>query len=104
LFFRVDFSKKTDNQGNVNLTFDLYEGDIVRIGKVFITGNNKVATEKIIKMIDLKTGDLFSRSKLNTSQRKIADSGLFDPEKLTPNIIPHIEDKTLDIEFQVQER
>ncbi len=103
LFFRVDI-RKVNNQGNVDLTFEMYEGDIVRIGKVFITGNNRVATPEIVKMIDLKTGDLFSRSKLIASQRKIADSGLFDPEKLNPNLIPSIEDKTVDIEFQVQER
>ncbi len=104
LFFRIDYFKKTNNQGNIDLTFDMFEGDIVRIGKVLISGNKKVATEKIIKMIDLNTADLFSRSKLIASQRKIADSGLFYPESITPQLIPNIESKTVDIEFKVQER
>lgn len=103
LFFRVEI-KKVNNQGNVDLTFDMFEGDIVSIGEVFISGNNKVATAEILKMIDLKAGDLFSRGKLIASQKKIADSGLFDPEKVMPNLIPNIEDKTVDIEFTVQER
>jgi hypothetical protein len=104
LLFRVDIKKDTNNQGNVDLIFEIYEGDIIRIGNVYIKGNNKVATAEILKMIDLKTGDLFNRSKLITSQRKIADSGLFDPEKLIPNLIPQIEDKTVDIEFKISEQ
>ena len=54
-------------------------------------------------MVDIAKGDLFSRSKLMSSQKKIIESGLFDSDKFTPNIIPHPNDGTVDIEFNVVE-
>ncbi|EPR68541.1 M56 family metallopeptidase [Cyclobacterium qasimii] len=102
LYFTIEMKKEiTGNK--VDITFEISEGKVSVIDKVLITGNNKVPTEQILKMVDTVKGELFSRSKLVSSQKKIIESGLFDSEKLTPNIIPHPSDGTVDIEFNVVE-
>lgn len=91
------------NKNRVDLTFEVNEGPVVTIGKISVKGNKKVDTEEILKMIELKAGDLFSRSKLILSQRNIIASGSFDPEKVISTPIPNPEDGTVDIEFEVSE-
>lgn len=103
LFFTVEM-KKTVNEKSVDLTFEITEGQVMKIGKVTVKGNKKVATEDILKMVEIKTGDTFSRSKLIASQRIIAASKSFDPEKVIPTPIPNPEKGTVDIEFEVTEK
>ncbi len=102
LFFTVELKKEVNNK-KVDLTFEITEGQVMKIGKVIVKGNKEVATERILKMIELKPGDLFSRSKLISSQRNIIGSGSFEPEKVIPTPIPHPEAGTVDIRFEVSE-
>ncbi|WP_114752640.1 M56 family metallopeptidase [Pleomorphovibrio marinus] len=100
LFFTVNV-KKEEHSGTVDLIFDIYEGDKITINKVFVTGNQEADSEKILSMISFKPGEHFNRSKLVASLRKIAESGLVDPENVAPNLIPHLNNRTVDIEFVV---
>lgn len=102
LFFTVEL-KKEIKEREVDLTFDIHEGDIITINKVIITGNNKISNAAVLKMIDIKEGELFSRSKLISSQKKIVASGFFNPENININPIPHLSDGNVDIEFKVVE-
>lgn len=102
LFFSVNMEIE-DHSGTVDLVFDIHEGDVATINMVFVTGNKKVNSEKILSMISLKPGELFNRSKLFASQRKIAESALVDPENVVPNLIPNLSNRSVDIEFKVRE-
>ena len=95
--------KKDYNGNRVDLTFEINEGEISVFDKVFVSGNNKVLTEEILKIVAIREGELFSRSKLVSSLNKIIESGLFDSENLIPNLIPHPGKGTVDIEFKVVE-
>jgi hypothetical protein len=102
LYFTLEMKK--DYTGNrVDLTIEIYEGEISVFDKVYVKGNDKVSTEKILKMIDIREGELFSRSKLVSSLNKIIQSGFFDSENTVPNLIPHPNEGTVDIEFKVVE-
>jgi hypothetical protein len=103
LFFTVNVTKEA-HAGTVDLLFDISEGDIITINDVLVTGNKNVTSEKILSMISLKRGEIFNRSKLLASQRKIAESGLVEPENVVPNLIPNPGNRTVDIEFKVIER
>ena len=51
-------------------------------------------------MINLKSGELFSRSKLIRSQKNIAESGLFKSNEVGINPMPHEGDfSRVDIEI-----
>ena len=102
LYFTIEMKKEIKDH-KVDITFDIFEGEVSIIDKVLITGNNKVPTEQILKMVDTVKGELFSRSKLMSSQKKIIESGLFKAQKLVPNIVPHPSEGTVDIEYVVEE-
>lgn len=100
LFFTANMKKEV-HSGTVDLLFELYEGDLITINKVLITGDEKVDRAKILSMVSLKPGELFNRSKLVASQRKIAESGLVDPKKVDVYPIPNLSNQTVDIEYKV---
>lgn len=102
LFFSIDM-KKINRDGNVDLVFEISEGDVFKVSKVKVTGNKKVKNDEILQMIGIKDGDIFKRSKLLESQKEIAESGLFNPKNVNPNLVPNPIEKTVEIEFQVSE-
>ncbi len=102
LFFNIDIDEEIIGN-TINLTFKLYEGSTVVFDKIIIKGNTKVETQKVLKMIEFKKGDLFSRSKLIQSQKNIAESGFFKSDEVGIDPIPHPENKSVDIEFALIE-
>ena len=97
LFFNIDLEE--DIEGNtVNLNFNVYEGNTVKIDKIIVKGNSKIETAKVLEMIELSSGDLFNRLKLIDSQKNIAESGYFKSDEVGINPLPH-DDTFVDIEF-----
>jgi outer membrane protein insertion porin family len=101
LFFNVTLEEDIKD-GKANLMFKVYEGATVVVDKIIISGNQKVATKEILELVDIKSGDLFNRSKLIASQRNIAESGYFKADNVGINPIPH-DGKLMDIEFLLEE-
>ena len=102
LFFNVN-PKDTVISDKVVLIFEVFEGPTATIDNIIITGNEKVDTEKILKMLEISQGDLFSRAKLISSQKNISESGYFNPKNVRINPIPH-DGKFVDIEFVLEEK
>jgi beta-lactamase regulating signal transducer with metallopeptidase domain len=102
LYFAI-ILKDTIVDDKVNLKFELHEGNTATVDKIIIKGNDNIETQKILEMMEIKKGDLFSRSKLIASQRNIAKSGYFDEENVGIYPIPHEDFKKVDFEFTVHE-
>lgn len=104
LFFSVDMQQEID-ENQVHLRFAIFEGEVTRINNVQVVGNNKVPSKKILQIVDLKKGDLFSRSELIAAQKELIDSGLFDPETVVPTPKPLLSNgkSLVDIVFSVTE-
>jgi len=108
LFFRIEKREKFRDD-KVDLTLNVYEGQKARIGKVLLKGNKTVSSGKILDLIDVRPGDPFSRSKLISSQKKLADMGAFDSKSIEINPIPDHEsfakaqEGNVDIEFTMSE-
>lgn len=101
LFFNITLEEDIKD-GKANLMFKVYEGATVVVDKIIISGNQKVATKEILELVDIKSGDLFNRSKLIASQKNIAESGYFKADNVGINPVPH-DGKLMDIEFVVVE-
>jgi hypothetical protein len=87
LFFRVDVSDSAI-QNKVNLTFDVNEGQKATVGKVIVKGNEKIKTDEVLNLINIKAGEPFNRSKLILAQKVLAESGYFDAKHVDINPIP----------------
>lgn len=108
LFFRIEKHEKFRDD-KVDLTLNVYEGQKAKIGKVLFKGNKTVSSGKILDLIDVKPGDVFSRSNLISSQKKLAEMGAFDAKSIEINPFPNqksfaeAEVGSVDIEFTVRE-
>jgi len=101
LFFSINMEEDIQSD-KVNLNFKIYEGELVLIDKIIVSGNQKVERKDILAMIEIKKGDPFNRSELIASQKNIAESGYFKADNVGINPIPH-DGKLVDIEFVVEE-
>jgi outer membrane protein assembly factor BamA len=102
LFFSIEYDESV-NGNKVDLTFELYEGPIVTVEDITIKGNQQVTTDQVLKMVELMKNEPFNRSKLIASQRNLAESGYFNPQKVMVSPIPDIDNNTVDIVFEVEE-
>ena len=104
LFIDIEKIESTKSNGATDITLKIYEGNQIKIGKVEIQGNNKVSSEEILKLIPLKTGELFSKAKLHQSYQTLVETGKFVSEKINPDVRPHVDQREVDIIFNVTEK
>ena len=104
LFFNLNPVEARVDNDSIDFEMRIYEGSQATINKVLIEGNTK--THEHVARRELRTlpGDLFSKSKIIRSVRELSQLGHFDPEAINPNVIPHPEDGTVDIAYQLQEK
>ncbi len=104
LFFNLEPVEASIEDDTINYEMRIYEGTQATINKVIITGNTK--THEHVARRELRTypGDLFSKSLIIRSVRELSQLGHFDPEAINPVPIPHPEDGTVDIKYELQEK
>ncbi len=104
LFFNLEPIEVNIANDTIDYEMRIYEGKQATIDRVRITGNTK--THEHVARRELRTypGDLFSKTLLMRSYRELAQLGHFDPETINPDVQPHPEEGTVDINYQVQEK
>ncbi|WP_319480130.1 outer membrane protein assembly factor BamA [uncultured Draconibacterium sp.] len=104
LFFDLNPVEVKVDGDTINYEMQIVEGEQATINEVRIVGNTK--THEHVARRELRTypGDLFSKTLLMRSYRELAQLGHFDPEAINPDVQPHPEDGTVDIEYQLQEK
>ncbi|MFH1161202.1 MAG: POTRA domain-containing protein [bacterium] len=103
LFFDVVPVEVRVENDSIDLEIRMHEGKQATISKVTIKGNTKTNDHVALREVQTRPGQLFSRDRLIRSQRQLAQLRYFDAEKLTPNVDPHPEDGTVNIEYTVEE-
>jgi outer membrane protein insertion porin family len=88
------------------LTFSINEGRQYKVGSIAISGNTLYPTEKLLTVLKLKTGDVFSPSGIEKDQKAlenfIGKDGYVDARV---RIIrkPNLESGAIDVEYQFTE-
>ena len=104
LFFKVDAIETSVYNDTINFEIRMQEGPQATIGKVEISGNDKTKDYVIRRELRTVPGEKFSRADIIRTQRELGQLGFFNPEKITPNVVPHTEDGTVDIGWGVEEK
>jgi outer membrane protein insertion porin family len=104
LFYDAQAQEVNVDKDSIDLQIVIHEGQVARINKVIITGNDRTNEHVIRREIRTKPGDLFSRALVVRSVRELSQLGFFDPEKILPVPIPNQLDGTVDIEYKLVER
>ncbi|MEM6347319.1 MAG: POTRA domain-containing protein, partial [Bacteroidota bacterium] len=104
LFFQANPVITPVGNDSVDLEIRIQEGIPAYIRDVYITGNNRTSDHVLFRELDTEPGDLFSRSDIIRSQRKLMMLNYFDPAGF--NVVPHQDPETgaVDIEYVVEEK
>ena len=103
LFFAADPVEVKVENDSIDLEIRIREGKQARINKVSISGNTKTNDHVVIRELRTRPGQLFSRTDIIRTTRELAQLRYFDPEKITPDILPNAADGTVDITYKVEE-
>ncbi|MEO6188076.1 MAG: POTRA domain-containing protein [Ginsengibacter sp.] len=104
LFFQIDPVETAVYGDTIDYELRVREGPQATIGKVDITGNDKTKDYVIRRELRTIPGEKFSRADIIRTQRELSQLGYFDPEKISPNIVPNVENGTVDITWGLAEK
>lgn len=104
LFFNVNAVETVVGQDSINLEMRIIEGKQARIDRVNIIGNVKTHEHVARRELYTYPGELFSKSDIIRSVRELAQLGHFDPEAINPDVKPHPESGTVDINYELAEK
>jgi outer membrane protein insertion porin family len=104
LFCSIEPVEANIEDDSIDLEMRVYEGPQATINEIIITGNTKTNEHVIRRELRSVPGELFSKTDIIRSVRELAALGHFNPENIIPNPIPNLDDGTVDIEYQVEER
>ncbi len=104
LFFQIDPVETAVYEDTIDYEIRIREGPQATIGKVDITGNDKTKDYVIRRELRTVPGEKFSRADIIRTQRELSQLGYFDPEKISPNIVPNMDNGTVDITWGLQEK
>jgi hypothetical protein len=91
LFFNITIAERKKENGIIDLDFTVFEGTQWKIGKIEIAGNKTVSAKEYLKKIEIKSGDLFSRSKLIQSVRTLNELVNQNAEEVDVDVNPLLE-------------
>lgn len=103
LFFQVsdEIVLAPDNQ--LDLKFIIAEDEIAKVRAVTFSGNTKTNDDVVRRTIRSVPGQNYNRTAIIRTVRELATLGYFTPEKITPNLVPNFERKTVDVDFALDE-
>ncbi len=93
--------RKDSILGKIFLTFNITEGDIVYVDKIYIDGLVSTKEEVIRREILLKEGAVFNSKKLRRSMEKIYNLGFLDDIKI--DLQPGSKEDNVDLVFNIIE-
>jgi len=103
LFFNVFEQITIVNGDSLDLSFEIFEDEIATIRAVRFSGNSKTHDDVVRRNLRTIPGQTYSQSAIIRSIRELAQLGYFNPEGITPDIVPNRVDRTVDIAYQLEE-
>lgn len=96
----TDFS---EDQTTADITYDLSEGEQVRVGRIVLDGNLKTRDHVLLRELVIREGDPYSFDQILTSQQRLYRTGLFSGVRFEP--IRFEDNPTVhDLQLSVTER
>ena len=104
LFYNLTPVEVSVQNDSIDFEFRMVEGTQATIDKVGIKGNTKTNEHVARRELFTRPGQLFSKENIIRSVRELSQMGHFNPETIKPDVIPHPEDGTVDINYELEER
>jgi outer membrane protein insertion porin family len=92
----------TPDRRDIYITVNISEGERYTVSDVQLTGQTLVPREELLKLIQLKAGDVFSREKLASSTKAISDRlGNDGYAFANANAIPNVDKERRSVAFSI---
>ena len=104
LFFSLTPMETRVESDSIDLEMRIQEGRQATVDKIIISGNTKTNEHVARREIRTLPGDLFSKEAIIRTMRELSQLGHFDPEAINPDVKPHPENGTVDINYQLVEK
>jgi outer membrane protein insertion porin family len=104
LFFRVEPIETSVYKDTIDFEIRMTEGPQAVYGNITVSGNDKTKDYVILRELRTIPGEKFSRENIIRTQRELSQLGFFNPETITPNVVPNADNGTVDINWQVEEK
>jgi Outer membrane protein/protective antigen OMA87 len=102
LFSQIDPVEIMIDGDSIDFEMRIYEGKQATINEIKILGNDRVYEHVVRRELRTKPGQLYSQSDIIRTLRELAQMGHFDPERITPDILPNMENGTVDINYNLE--
>ncbi|HAH22319.1 MAG TPA: outer membrane protein assembly factor BamA [Prolixibacteraceae bacterium] len=104
LFFSLTPLETRVESDSIDLEMRIQEGRQATVDKIIISGNTKTNEHVARREIRTLPGDLFSKEAIIRTVRELSQLGHFDPEAINPDVKPHPENGTVDINYELVEK
>lgn len=104
LFFRLTPVETKIEGDSIDVEMRINEGRQATLNNIIISGNTKTNEHVVRRELRTRPGELFSKSNIIRSVRELAQLGHFDPEKITPDVIPNPSEGNVDIHYKLVEK
>ena len=103
LFFQLVPTITRASDDSLDIHFEIYENDIATIRKVEFSGNTQTHDDVVRRTLRTVPGNKYSRDAIVRTIRELSTLGYFDPQNITPDVIPLPETKEVDLAFTLDE-
>lgn len=93
--------EKSVQNDTIDLEIRIQEGEQATWNRVTFNGNIQTHDHVIARELMTRPGDLFSKSDIQRTYFRLGGLGYFDPQQITQDIRPNIEDNTVDIDWKL---
>ncbi len=97
-FATLDVSSKQTT--GIALNFDINTGDIYKIRKVYVTGNERTRSSRFNRYSKALDKEVYKESEVNDVIKKLLLTGAFESVRIIPE---KLDDNTLDLKIEVKE-
>jgi outer membrane protein insertion porin family len=104
LFFNLNPVEVNVENDSIDFEMRMVEGTQATINEIGIKGNTKTNEHVARRELFTRPGQLFSKENIIRSVRELSQMGHFNPETIKPDVVPHPEDGTVDINYELEER
>lgn len=101
LFSNLIPIEKNVKNDTIDLEIKIMEGEPATFNKVTFSGNDVTYDHVIARELRTKPGDLFSKSEIKRTYFELASLGYFEPTQINPDVQPHPENNTVDINWEL---
>ncbi|RQO30441.1 outer membrane protein assembly factor [Taibaiella sp. KBW10] len=104
LGYRAEAVEKSIRKDTIDFDIMVNEGPQFRIKNINIIGNDRTNDYVLRRELESMPGDIYNQSNLISSIRRVSALGYIDATKVNPQPKPNMQDKTVDIDFNIAEK